>query len=500
MKFKISKTRCDLIANFFGKGWTALISFIFIPVYIHYLGIESYGLIGFFAALQGSIALFDMGLSTTLNREFARRTINYNIAQEIRDLLKTLQTIYILVGIGIAIFVIYLAPFISSYWLNAEKLSYDSVVQSIIFMGIGISVQWPIGFFLNGLMGLDKQVLSNILQACFATIRSVGAVLILSLVQPTVVAYFAWQAAVGLISFTIVAITLWRILPGNNLIAKFRLEYLKSVWKFSAGMTVIGITSLMWSQIDKVLLSKLLMLKIYGSYMLAYSVSVAINFLSYPILNAMFPKFTQLLAQKETQRLTNLYHSSCQMMSVTLVPVSIAVAFFAKEVIFIWTGDIDTAAKANIFLTALSCCTLLGGLGLVPQTLQLAAGWTRLIYINNIIGSVIILPILFFGVPRFGAVIVPIGSAIFLLVSLLIIIHLMHRHLLPGEKMRWYTQDVGLPFLVSLVIAIVGRLIIDESLPRISIMITLGGILLIMIISSVLSAGEIRRRILSSVI
>ena len=46
--------------------------FIFIPIYISYLGIESYGLIGLFIILQGLLSLLDMGLSPTLNREMAR--------------------------------------------------------------------------------------------------------------------------------------------------------------------------------------------------------------------------------------------------------------------------------------------------------------------------------------------------------------------------------------------------------------------------------------------
>ena len=46
--------------------------FVFVPVYISYLGIEAYGLIGLFATLQAWLSLLDLGLSPTLNREMAR--------------------------------------------------------------------------------------------------------------------------------------------------------------------------------------------------------------------------------------------------------------------------------------------------------------------------------------------------------------------------------------------------------------------------------------------
>ena len=48
----------NLIANYLGQGWTALMGLAFIPLYIQYLGIEAYGLIGLFALLiAGGVAL-----------------------------------------------------------------------------------------------------------------------------------------------------------------------------------------------------------------------------------------------------------------------------------------------------------------------------------------------------------------------------------------------------------------------------------------------------------
>jgi O-antigen/teichoic acid export membrane protein len=42
----------NLIANYLGQGWTALVGLAFIPLYIKYLGIEAYGLIGLFGVIQ----------------------------------------------------------------------------------------------------------------------------------------------------------------------------------------------------------------------------------------------------------------------------------------------------------------------------------------------------------------------------------------------------------------------------------------------------------------
>ena len=60
-----------MLVNFLGRGWGALLSIALTPVYIKFLGIEAYGLIGVFITLQSLLSILDMGLGTAANREMA---------------------------------------------------------------------------------------------------------------------------------------------------------------------------------------------------------------------------------------------------------------------------------------------------------------------------------------------------------------------------------------------------------------------------------------------
>lgn len=62
----MSLVRKNIIANLTGSGWVALMSFAFVPLYIHFMGIESYGLVGFYLTLQALFAVLDMGLTATV--------------------------------------------------------------------------------------------------------------------------------------------------------------------------------------------------------------------------------------------------------------------------------------------------------------------------------------------------------------------------------------------------------------------------------------------------
>ena len=90
----MSQLKRNIVANFVSKGWSALMGVIFIPLYVKFMGVEAYGLVGFFLALQSIVSLMDAGLSTTLNRELARYSTQPGQAQEMWDVVRTLEVVY----------------------------------------------------------------------------------------------------------------------------------------------------------------------------------------------------------------------------------------------------------------------------------------------------------------------------------------------------------------------------------------------------------------------
>jgi O-antigen/teichoic acid export membrane protein len=203
----------NIASNFAGRLWQALMSLIFIPIYIHLLGIEAWGLIGIFATLQTVFGLLDVGMSSTLNREMARLSVVPHKAQEMRDLVRTLEAIYWSVAGFVGLFAVSSASFIAHHWINEGQLSGKTVEQALVIMGLVMALQMPSGFYSGGLMGLQKQVLLNAINIGTSTLRGVGAIAILRFVSPTIQAFFLWQLAVGAVNTVVLAVVLWRSLP-----------------------------------------------------------------------------------------------------------------------------------------------------------------------------------------------------------------------------------------------------------------------------------------------
>ncbi|MDC0441098.1 hypothetical protein OAM41_04970, partial [Gammaproteobacteria bacterium] len=74
--------------------WLTFATLICTPLYIKFLGIESYGLIGFYITLLAVIGIVDNGLSSAALREISRMNSDNTQRSQIKDLFFSLELIY----------------------------------------------------------------------------------------------------------------------------------------------------------------------------------------------------------------------------------------------------------------------------------------------------------------------------------------------------------------------------------------------------------------------
>ena len=182
--------RRNVIANYLGQGWAAAMGLAFVPLYIRYLGMEAYGLIGLFALMQAWLGLLDMGMTPTLGREMARFTAGARSAQSIRNLLRSLEIVCFSVAIAIGIVVWAASGWLASDWLKADRLSAGVVQSAIAVMALVIALRFVEALYRGALFGLQRQVWFNAVNAAIATLRGVGAIVVLAGISTTLEAFF----------------------------------------------------------------------------------------------------------------------------------------------------------------------------------------------------------------------------------------------------------------------------------------------------------------------
>ncbi len=466
----------NIIANYLGGGWSALMALAFIPIYIHYLGIEAYGLIGVYVSLQGWFALLDMGLSPTINREMSRFTAGIHTPQSIRDLLKSIELIYIGVAALIGVLVVAISSWIATDWLRVEALSIRSVTHALMITGLIIALRWVNTLYRNAILGLQHQVWLNSVTAIFATIRGVGTIGLLAFISPTIQAFFLFQAVTYAIETAILARQTHHYLPMPPQPPKFSVEAIRGVWSFAAGMTLITFLATILTQVDKLLLSTLLPLEQFGYFTLASTVAGALAILITPISNVAYPRFTELVASGAEQAFTEQYHKFAQLLTISVVPATLILSLFSHQIIYLWTQNKATTLAVAPILSIWVIGTALNGLMHVPYMAQLAHGWSRLTVIVNTIAAIIIIPAFLIFVPRYGVM-----AAAWIWVAInagyiLFEVPAMHIKILRREEWKWYTVDVLGPLVIGLLIAL-GFLLLKKQYAKMDILAELGFII-----------------------
>jgi O-antigen/teichoic acid export membrane protein len=449
--------KANVVANYFSQAYMAVIGFVFVPVFIKYLGIEAFGLIAIFTILQSSLGLLDMGMKPALGREMAKFTVGAHGAQSIRDLLRSAEIIAAAIATIISLSTLWSASWVASKWLNVESLPLSAVRHALVGMGALCALRLVENIYSSSIAGLQRQVLQSVLSSSLVTARALGAIVVLAWVSPTVEGFFIWQVLISIITIPILASVVYGELPTCPRPARFSWDSVTGIWRFAGGVMTITLLSLLLTQSDKILLSRLLPLKVFAVYAVAGVLSGALYMLSNPIGAAFYPSFTQLITLRDVAALRLAYHQAAQLSAVVMGSAAIVLIIFADTVLGAWTGNPTLTQDASPILRVLAFGTLLNGLMGIPYQMQLAHGWTKLTIKMNVVAVALLVPMLFLVVPRYGGI-----GAAWVWVGLnagylLFGIYFMHLRLLPSEKWRWYGRDVIAPASAAAAVALACR-------------------------------------------
>jgi O-antigen/teichoic acid export membrane protein len=462
----MANVKINIGANLIGNAWHTLVSLLFVPFYIKFMGVEAYGLVGIFVTLQIMAGALDMGFGGTMNREMARRSALPDDGPEMRNLVRSMEIIYWNIALLIGVIIVLISPLIAQYWIKGQNLSVQTITQAILIMGLAISLQWPASLYYNGLIGLQKHVLINAVIVCTTTVRGVGAICVLWLISPTIQAFFLWQIFMSSVYTFILAFILWRCLPLGEKKPVFQMRLIRSIGRFAAGIASVTILSIILTQLDKIILSKMLSLESFGYYTLAALVGLTPLRVALPVFSGVYPKFTQLVSLDDPKRLRDLYHKSCQLMAVLILPLTVVFAIFSYELILLWTQNSLIAERTHILASILICGTALHSLLLAPHALQLAFGWTRLLFFKYLVSVIAIIPLIIYMTKFYGAIGAASVWVILNLATVILEIPIMHRRLLTSDKWAWYKQDFFIPLITAVIIAGAGRLLFPPGMPQ----------------------------------
>lgn len=446
----------NILASYASQIYVTLAGLLILPVYLQYMGAEVYGLVGFFTLLQAWFNLLDMGLTPTVARETARFKGGAIDALSYRRLLRALELVFFTIALvgGCTMFVC--AGSIAQSWLRVNNLPLSQVQLALELMAVGVALRWMAGLYRGCISGAEQLVWLGGFNAAIATLRFVGVLPVLVWIGSSAAVFFSFQVLVALFELACLVLKARELRPA--LAPGIALGWspavlfapIRAVLKFSL---TIAFTSSVWvlvTQTDKLVLSKLLPLADYGYFTLAVLAASGVMILSGPISGALLPRMARLQAEGDEAGLIGLYRNATQMVAVIAVPTCLVLAFFAEQVLWLWTRDAQAAAQAAGVLRLYALGNGFLALAAFPYYLQFAKGDLKLHLAGNALFVLLLIPSLVWATWRHGVIgagyaWLGANAAYFFCWT-----PLVHRRFAPGLHAKWLSQDMGVIVLLAL--------------------------------------------------
>jgi len=468
-----------------------------VPLYVQYMGLEAYGLVGFYAMLQGWFMLFDMGLTPALSRETARYNGGAVSGLDLRRLVRALEGVFLLIAaLGLLTLILSTGP-IASEWLTPDTVDVSEVERAIQIMAIIVVLRWICGLYRGVITGFEHIVWLSSFNIVIATLRFVLVVPYLIYVGASPSDFFSYQLIIAAVELTVLVAKTYNLLPVVQSTGWIRWQWapLRNVMGFALSAAFTSAVWVLVMQTDKLLLSGMIPLSEYAIYTMGVLIAGGISILASPVTTAVLPRLVKLHAERDEDRLRRLYRDATQLVCVVTIPIALVLAFFPSQVLLAWTGQTEIATRAAPVLALYAI-----GNGILAFTgfsylLQVARGNLVLHIVGNLIFVILFLPSLYFAVERFGMVGAGYAWILANFIPFVLWLPFVHKKFLKGTHLKWLLEDICAIMILPLIIAAVAFYFASWNEARWLILAQLIGIYLMLLIAAANSSSSFRKRL-----
>jgi O-antigen/teichoic acid export membrane protein len=417
-------------ASFIGMAGTALIFFVALGWYARELDAFEFACVGLFLTLSAIVLALDGGAAQGVNRELAMHSATEHGQTRLQVCFLQLLKYCLLLTTGIAIVLFLLLPWMATHWLRIPMHQLNTLHAIAPLMALACAIQVPLAFHTQAMQGLSLHVLCNTLNVIFLALRFFGAgALILVIPNDHLEIFFAWHLAISTIHLFMMHLNLLSKLPHGQEETSDP-ELWPRVIPFLRDMTALSIVTMIITQIDKVIISRLVPFDQYGYYVMIASLASVLVRVAQPLFALSYPRMTQAVARNDAKQLTEIYRQSFKWLLACLVTVLLFFFFFASPLISWYSQKPDLMQTLALPLQLLALGYAANALMHIPFALTLAHGWARFALIQNIIAAIALIPIIWTGILVWGIPGAALGWCIVNLAYLLISMPIIERHCL----------------------------------------------------------------------
>ncbi|MDY0387776.1 MAG: polysaccharide biosynthesis protein [Methanolobus sp.] len=327
----------NLISNFVYFAINVIIGILLVPFFIDNLGVAGYAIIPLATSVTSYVGLVTQSLNTAVsryltvdlqNQDFKKANVTFNTA-----LFGTLGII--LLTIPIAFVLSYYAP---TFFDIPSSQNQDAF---LLFMGVIVAFlirAWSSNFGV-ALFAYNRLDLQNIINTVNIIVQ-VSAIVLLFWFSSPKLSYIGFSYLLGSLAAFVVTIFLSRkINPHLKLnYSDFELSRLKSLAQMGGWVTVNQIGSLLFLQVDLIVVNKLFGATAGGEYSMVLIWSTLLRAVAAMLASVVTPIILAYYARKRYEDIITFSKKAVKFMGLAMaLPIGIIIGF-SPQILSLWVG------------------------------------------------------------------------------------------------------------------------------------------------------------------
>ena len=330
----------NILASFFIKGFSILISLLLVPMTLGYVSAEIYGVWLTISSILHWLTYMDVGFTLGLKNRLAECLAKQEYEKG-RSLVSTTYFIMGVIFIPIALVLFFVSPHIN--WCNILNVSQENneiIIKTIQILIVFVALQMIVNVFLAVIAAHQKTALSSLFNVIGQFCSLIIIYTMTKFVEPSLYNLaFAYSMMpviiIAISSFIFYKSTMKKVAPN---IKSINLGYTKDLWNLGAKFFIIQVQQIVLFQATNLLISNLSGPESVTQYNIAYKILNVVVMVYTIILAPLWPAFTDAYTKKDFKWMNNIYKKMVRVYGVVFIAITLIV--IASPILYrLWIGN-----------------------------------------------------------------------------------------------------------------------------------------------------------------
>jgi O-antigen/teichoic acid export membrane protein len=345
---------------------TAAITLISVPVFIHKLGLELYGIFALVSVIGNLSLITNLGLNSALLVYISKQG---KCKESDHDIIVTQIIMAGLMAIFVFLTIIFKEKIVRNLFSIPEQFTVEAEIL-LIYLIFANSFLLIGQTYVAIIDALQKIYITNISQLVYSTIYWGGMIIAVSLggglVSLGMIALTS--AIIWFILLTIITRYFWGKINQKGLKDQFIKIACKQI-SYGSKIYLSGLVGFMFEPLSKILLSNFIGVHAVALFEIGLKIKTQINGI---ISKVIYPFFPFIANSPNNESLKSKVFDLSKKIQLIVIPVSITFGFVLTILIKLWLGDVNLE-KTSAFVIILTIAVLLFSAPILPVYHYLAA-------------------------------------------------------------------------------------------------------------------------------